>query len=349
MKISQDILQRFFAGNCSRNDYRLVHRQFSAKEDREELRKLLEKHWMEFDPADVGQDETFDNMLHRLHHQLHLEESKKTIRLSRFQWIQRIAAILFIPLLLSFLAYLYVNRQGNDPEAYAEIRSPLSGKTHFVLPDGTSGFLNNGSVLKYPLAFNQSRQVDLVGEACFDVAHNGKPFHVLTKTLDIKVMGTTFNVIAYDDDLTEEVVLQSGKVQVSSKSGNKLAILEPDQKVTISLASNKVVLRQVDASQYTAWTKGKLVFRNESLDLVVKRLSRWYNVDFDLADPELLEYTFHATFMDERLDEVLKLLSLTTPISYETEKRRQPAGSEVTERQLIKLKQTKETKNRIQQ
>jgi len=329
---------RYFSGKYSGKDYRLVHDQFSGIQNQQQLKQLLKQHWMAYETEQDADGDELDELLHRLQHRIYLEENGKQVRLSQLYRLQRIAAVLFIPLLLVFMTYLFLDHRGSEVDAYAEIRSPRSGKTYFVLPDGSSGFLNNGSVLKYPVAFQNNRIVDLAGEACFDVVHSGSPFHVLTRMLNVKVMGTKFNVIAYPEDHSEAIILECGKVKVFSKSGKELAVLNPDQQLVLDPESKKIQLKKVDASQYTAWTEGKLIFRNERLDDVVRRLSRWYNVDFVIGDPELLDYTFHATFIDERLDEVLKLLSLTTPITYEEEKRKQSAAGELLGRRKIRLK-----------
>ena len=343
MNLSKDILLRFFSGNYSAKDYIRVHEQFSGGEG-EHLQELLEEHWMEGDIGEAERKET-DPILHQLQHRIFLEENTRQVRIKPFVRLQRIAALLFVPLLLSFLFYLFLDQKQAATDAYAEIISPLSGKTHFVLPDGSTGYLNNGSVLRYPVRFNRNREVRLSGEACFDVVHNGSPFHVLTPTLDIRVTGTVFNVTAWKDEQTEEVILESGEVHVATAQGKELAVLKPDQQLVVAKGSADFSLLPVDASQFTAWTEGKLIFRNENLDRVVNRLNRWYNAEIKIQDPELNAFTFHATFMDEPLDQVLKLLSLTTPISYtETERSLTPGGQPVEHRKII-LKLDKEKVN----
>lgn len=348
MEITKDILRRFFSGRYSKRDYQMVHEHFSGTQDQQKLKALMEQHWVDYEMEKGAGPDEIEGLLHQVQHRIFLEENREMIRLRQVHRVQRIAAVLFFPLLLAFMIYLFLDNREMAVDAFAEIRSPLSGKTYFVLPDGSNGFLNNGSVLKYPLAFIGNRKVRLTGEACFDIVHTGTPFHVLTQKLDVKVMGTIFNVSAYEGDQSEEIILQHGKVQVSSADGKELAILKPDQQLIFNCRSRNIQLRDVNASQFIAWTEGKLVFRNEALDDVIKRLSRWYNVDFEIADPELVHYTFHATFMDEPLDEVLKLLSLTTPIIYEEEKRKIPGNGDTLEQRKITLKLDKERINMFQ-
>jgi len=135
------------------------------------------------------------------------------------------------------------------------------------------------------------------------------------------VMGTQFNVIAYENENTEEIILREGEVEVYSRKGQRLGTLESDQKLEFDRDNRRYGISQVESAQYISWTEGKLVFRNESMEDVARRLGRWYNVDIDIQDPELFDYSFRATFMDEPLEEVLKLLSLTAPMSFKEQQR----------------------------
>jgi ferric-dicitrate binding protein FerR (iron transport regulator) len=202
--------------------------------------------------------------------------------------------------------------------------------------------------LKYPGQFiGGSRSVELIGEAFFDVFHDKEvPFHVYTRNLDIKVLGTTFNVLANENEKTEEIVLQTGKVDVMDKSGKQLAVLLPDNQLIFSIEKLTVTKKTVEASQYTSWKEGKLVFKNENMQQVVNRLSRWYNVDVVMNDSVLDKYTYHATFIDESLDEVLKLISITTPISFTAEKRTSDTNGTYIRRKVI-LRENKSKTNQF--
>ena len=256
------------------------------------------------------------------------------------KWFQRVAAILIIPVILSFLAFLaFSSKQRPEPVTQAEIQCPFGVRTKFTLPDGTTGFLNSGSTLHYSIPFNSDREVSLYGEAYFDVAkRDNKPFLVKTTKLNLKVLGTTFNVIAYRDEQSEEVILQTGKLEVLNKTGSSLCLLEPDQKFQIQTGNEKVNKSDVIASQYTSWKEGKLTFRNEDMGQVARRLSRWYNAEIVIADAQLMNYKFYATFQDEQLDQVLKLLAITSPIAFEEMKREiNPDGTYEKRRIILKL------------
>jgi transmembrane sensor len=309
----------------------LADKQNSASE------QILLDDWKSQLESETIPNQNLKHLLDSVHHRIRLNESNNLVHLNWWQGFQRVAAILIFPLLLSFLAYFYFqSKESASNVSYAEIQCPLGVRTKFQLPDGSIGYLNSGSRLKYPVQFIGERKVDLIGEAFFDVVHNKEiPFHVNTRNLDIKVLGTTFNVIANEDEKTEEIVLQTGEVDVSSKSGKQLAILAPNEQLTLNTEKQTFVKKVVEASQYSTWKDGKLVFRNENMQQVARRLSRWYNAEVVVDDPLLDDYTFHATFIDEPLDEVLKLLSITTPISYKEEKRATDTQGVYQKRKII--------------
>ena len=285
--------------------------------------KILYADWKAHVESDATTGHNLEPVLHKVHHIIRLNESNNTVQINWLQNLQRVAAILLLPLLLAFSSYYFLNsRKEISSSSSAEIQCPMGVRTKFTLPDGSTGYLNSGSSLKYLATFNTERKVDLIGEAFFQVVHDEKrPFHVNTNNLDIKVLGTTFNVIANKDEKTEEIILETGKVDIASKEGTPLATLAPNEKLMLDIEKRTFSKNTVDASQYISWKEGRLVFRNETMKQMASRISRWYNVDVVVDDQILFGYTFHATFIDEPLDEVLKLLALTTPISFKEEKR----------------------------
>lgn len=318
----QHLIQKYSEGKLALKEQIDLSEQLSDRQN-QVAEEVMNEDWESQLYSESAPDRNLKPILDRVHHNIRLNEGNKLIRLNWIQGFQRVAAILIIPLLLSFLGYFYYQfKSSATPGSYAEIQCPMGVRTKFQLPDGSTGYLNSGSRLKYPVQFIGERKVELIGEAFFDVVHNAEiPFHVNTKNLDIKVLGTTFNVIANEDEQTEEIVLQSGKVDVASKCGKQLGVMVPNEQLTLDIEKQTVTKNEVEASQYTSWKEGKLVFRNENMQQVARRLSRWYNAEVIIDDRMLDTYTFHATFADEPLDEVLRLLSITTPLSFKEEKR----------------------------
>lgn len=298
---------------------------------------ILRNEWQKQLESEVQPERDLTSVLDKVHHRIRLNEEQKPVQLTWWQTFQRIAAILIVPLTISFLAYFYFQSKHTvENLSYAEIECPMGVRTKFQLPDGSTGYLNSGSRLKYPVQFSGERKVELTGEAYFDVVHNASlPFHVNTRYLDIKVLGTTFDVIANGDETSEEIILQTGKVDVSTHAGKQITLLQPNERLVFDFENQKFEKKTVEASQYTSWKEGKLVFRNENMQQVARRLSRWYNADVVVDGKQLDDYAFHATFMDEPLDEVLKLLSLTTPLSFTEIERTNNLNGEFRKRKIV--------------
>ncbi len=325
MDFNPDILSQYFKGNYSRKEYIEIQSIFSDLRKRSGLKNHLEKHWKEFSDEEMYWENS-EQLLHKIHHQIHIEENSNR-KFNLLSFFQKAAAILIIPLILSFFAIIYFQSNSDKKTkneviinsiAYAEIQCPMGVRTKFELPDGTTGFLNSGSRLRYPVNFVGGRDVTLSGEAFFNVFHNeAHPFTVQTRNLEIKDLGTQFNVIAYEDESEEEIILNEGKVEVDTKEGQPLGELTPNNKLVLDTKKGTFKKEEVEAYQYIGWTDGKLILRNENILQVAKRLGRWYNVDIEVHDKELYNYAFRATFIDEPLEEVLKLLALTAPFTYQ--------------------------------
>jgi len=303
--------KRYFNGQYSKRDYSSVKGEFETPNNPSFISKLHE-HWMEFSLEDAPEID-MNPILHRIQNRIFRDQNPIAKQVRFILQLQRIAAILFIPLLLSGLIYFYFENQTGS--AWAEIQCPNGVRTQFKLPDGSTGYLNSGSTLKYVVKFSNDRSVKLKGEAFFDVVHNKKsPFHVITSNLDVEVLGTRFNVTAFGSEKMEEVTLLEGSVEISVRDEKNVLKLQPDQQFHFDGESRKNWINKVDASQYLLWTEGKLRFRGESFINVANRLSRWYNVNFEIGDKRLNKYLFYATFENEKLEDVVKLIELSAPI-----------------------------------
>ena len=315
----KEALKNYAAGTYTRTDYRQVNHWFSREEDAD-LKDALESHWNKL-PPDLPLNERMTRLLGSLKAKiLFLQPEKKEWSLFRFY--QKAAAVLFIPLILGF-GYWLLRPAPEQATAMATIHSPEGARTEFTLPDGTSGWLNCGSELTYPVAFSNHREVKLTGEAYFDVVHrNGEKFRVKTTDLTVQVMGTSFNVAAYEEDSRIQVVLKEGRVQILGSGDQVSYVMKPDEKFSYDKDKKAANICQVNAAEQTAWTKGLLQFRGEPLSEVLKKLGRWYNVDFEIHDRQLQNYSFKATFKDEQLEEILRMIAITTPMKYQIEERK---------------------------
>jgi transmembrane sensor len=286
-----------------------------------------------------------DRLLDRIHHTLNINQtrellSNESIGIQKkrsfrpiFRFFSRAAAILFLPLLLyTFYVHFSTIDSSNDliakgRQLYNKIIAPQGSVVSLDLPDGSKVWLNNGSKLRFPAKFNGNKRiVELEGEGYFEVMPNPrKPFIVDTKKIRVIALGTKFNVMAYMDDPDVETSLKEGKVLIQridkAGKGHTLLEMKPSEYITFNSGNEKLTLQRKDPEEYSSWINGKLVFRNVPLDQVVRKLSRWYNVEFDIQDSDLEQYSYTATLIDETLPQVLELMKIATPIDYTIKKR----------------------------
>lgn len=243
-------------------------------------------------------------------------------------WIyaQRIAATLLLPLMLYagyvFQQNLTLKQQQKDHIVMQTITSRQGMVTRFDLVDGSKVWLNSGSSLEFPSLFaGDFREVKLKGEAFFQVAKNkNQPFQVHANGLNVEVLGTSFNVASYENEKESEVVLVEGVVKLSSgDNGVKKAFgtLHPGQRAVFAEDDHTVKAEEVTVDKYIAWRDGNLIFRNDKMEDVVKRLSRWFNVEIIISDPEIKDYAYKASIRNENLTQVLNLLRISAPIDYQ--------------------------------
>ena len=217
--------------------------------------------------------------------------------------------------------------------SYSEIHSPIGTRTTFYLPDGSTGLLNGGSSLKFPTQFSgKTRDVKLTGEAYFKVTSNHKkPFIVSTEKIDVKVFGTSFNVMAYADEQVTEVTLESGQIELFKKSNNNIksiGILKPNESCVYNSQSDSSKIITITSTEKLSWIHGKLTFKYEPFEEVIRKINRWYNVNIVIKDESLQSYIYYGTFEDETLEEVLRLLHFTAPIRYnDLERERKEDGT----------------------
>ena len=229
-----------------------------------------------------------------------------------------------------------------------EINTKYGSKTNIVLPDGTKVWLNAGSKMTYDKDYGINlREVNLTGEAYFDVIKNPqKPFIIHTNKINIKVLGTAFNVRCYPDEKNTETSLVRGSLEVTMKDGGEKIILKPNEKLIFSnndsqpvITSNSnpgkiipnvpgnvfelshlSVLPQDSSIVETSWVNNKLVFRSETFEEVALKMERWYAVSIIFKDEKLKAKKFTGVFENETVDQALNALQLTTSFVYRINK-----------------------------
>jgi transmembrane sensor len=204
--------------------------------------------------------------------------------------------------------------------SYNTITTPKGGQFQVVLPDGTKVWLNSASSLKYPTAFiGKERDVTLTGEAYFEVAKNKEmPFKVGTAGQIVEVLGTHFNVNAYEDEPIIKTTLLEGSVKISSAKGVALGLLHPGQQSVFSPAKGEVIISDADTSQAIAWKNGLFYFKGADVASIMKSLARWYNIDVEF-DGEMPQRRFSGKiYRNVNAAQVMEIIDYSA-INYKVE------------------------------
>ncbi len=211
------------------------------------------------------------------------------------------------------------SNKSNDSK-YNEITIPRGGEFKIVLPDGTKVWLNSSSSLKYPSRFTgNTRNVELIGEGYFEVAKNTEqPFIVKVRDMQVQVLGTQFNLSAYKDDDSVITTLLEGSVNV--KGVKESSLLKPGEQSFYS--GNSIKVAKADVEEAVAWKNGYFRFNNESIESIMKKVSRWYNVEVEYQG-DVKDKKFWGTFSrNKNIAELLANLELTESIKFKIEGRR---------------------------
>lgn len=198
------------------------------------------------------------------------------------------------------------------------LQVPRGGEYKIVLDDGTEIWLNSASELKYPAHFvGNERRVCLVGEAYFQVARNeAAPFIVETRDMDVKVLGTSFNVSAYEDEENSHATLVEGRVEVDDKVNGEKVTLTPGEQAL--LQGKEMVVREVNTKLYSMWRLDRFTFASEDMEGVIRKLSRWYNVNFFFSNSSMKQKRFTGSLPKySDISQVLKMIEMTTDIKFQ--------------------------------
>lgn len=184
-----------------------------------------------------------------------------------------------------------------------------------ILPDGTHVWLNAASSLKYPVVFgNKERLVELKGEAYFEVSHNkAVPFRVKTEQQVVEVLGTHFDVNAYADEKATATTLMEGSVKVTAVTSHTNIIIKPGQQSTVN--TRGLTVQPVDTDEAIAWKNGYFQFNDETLEAIMRKVSRWYNVDVEYRDDAPISLVFSGTVSKyKNVSQVIRILELTNAV-----------------------------------
>ena len=312
---AKDLLKKFQSGNLSLSDFKELVSTVNDSSD-QELEDFFFEEWNKFDTYPSLSQEKIDSLYCHLHKKMKISPFYKITR----HWGQIAASILL--LFASGLTILYYI-QHQELQTLAEqdviVRSGDSGTSQVSLPDGTLVRLNANSSLTYQQNFGQNnRKVKLSGEGYFEVKKNTeKKFIVNTGYIDVTVLGTKFNLYAYEDKDIIEMALVEGHVNVStSKPPYQTICVKPNEKVTYNKYDNKLNIEKTTTKIETAWLNKELVFREEKLENVFQCLSRKFRVKFSIDSSISVDDVYTGAFDDEKIEDILEVLKIHYGFNY---------------------------------
>ncbi|WP_052634590.1 FecR domain-containing protein [Sanguibacteroides justesenii] len=211
------------------------------------------------------------------------------------------------------LSYRSASVRGTEEPIVNKLVVPKGCEYYVELSDGTKVWLNAASELSYPVSFNAvERDVELRGEAYFEVTKSEVPFVVKTGSMDIRVLGTAFNVMAYADESDVEVTLEEGSVRIHAD--DKEVLLSPGQQAVFEKTDSILQVKKVDTEIYTGWRSGEFLFEGESLERVGRKLARWYDMEI-VVDSVLRHRSLNGSLKRyESIREFLDVLELTNEV-----------------------------------
>jgi transmembrane sensor len=294
----------------------------SSKENKEESELAFEQHLQRM--KETGSD---------LQAQVPFKSGIKHNKIRTFAYSVA-AIILFLIAGFIWLGSHKKNSLSAAEKKYSEVSSPFGSKTKLVLPDSTVVWLNAGSKLTYNEHFGiTNRNTILIGEAFFDVKKSAVPFTIRANNIQIKVLGTAFNVKAYPEDKTTETSLIRGRVEVTlDKRPGEPIILKPNEKLIVANEKSeaktevqkkdpKVVIDELTRINdttiiETSWVHNELIFQGETFRDITRKMERWYGVTIEITSEEIANERLSGTLTTETIQEALTALQYSTKFHY---------------------------------
>lgn len=302
LKGINELLERYRNGQCTAEEKKTLEAWFDAR--------AADGHW---EWSEAEKEETKQRIKRNI-------DQKLPEKKSNWPMLLRVAAIVFV-LLSTAIIFRNDVRDWADPVVLLEKSAGEAEHMELTLPDGSKVYLNAGSRLRYPNRFTKGkRQVYLIeGEGYFDISHDpAHPFIVTAKQINTRVLGTAFNIKAYRYLSNLQVAVTRGKVRVSDRSGDRAAVLLPNQQLTIDSQSGRMTKQQVDAQAVIAWQRGDFTFNNDRLLDVCAVLSKKYKLNFYFGQKEIQDYRITAGFVaKDHINDILSILANANSLAYE--------------------------------
>lgn len=305
-----------------------------SADERIELKKLLEdsdnkRHFKEMYKVELvarnlKSDEYLETAYNKVMSNIKKVTPEHTTQKRRYALVWRNVAAIALLLLSCWATYEWGSYSRNiDSDKVTMVNAPLGSKSVLSLPDGSVVTLNSGSSITYTRSFgDEERKIELHGEAFLEVQKDEKPFVVSAKGTEIIVLGTSFNVKAYDEEEWIETTLVKGSVKIKPDVNQEIpeVYLKPNETVLICKKNDKDIQvelkKDINTLLYTSWKDSKWIIQKETLASIAKKLERKYKVKIDIEDERLKQYKFTGILMDETIQQTLDLMKDTAPIDY---------------------------------
>ena len=311
-----DLILRYLETKASLEEITELKEWISLSEENRIFFQKMRNIWEMTDPSTSQMNIDIQSALLKTKVKAGIEPGKTNVSTPKqiVLYFQRIAAILFFPILITLFT-LMMNKK-EESLTYYKASTPYGSISEIILPDSSKVWLDAGSTLEYPSQFiNNTRRVCMSGEAYFEVhADKNNPFIIQADELEITATGTAFNVASFTHSMEQKITLISGKVSVSQ--GKETKHLLPGQQLTYQRNTKRMEITSTDTFKYIAWKDGIIAFRDDSLETILDRLEQVYKVRFVMKDLDIKQYTYRATFKGENLDEIINCMEEGAPIKF---------------------------------
>lgn len=324
----EDLILKYQQGIISATEMNQLLSMLDKKDIPEDLQRLFQYYW-ENPSEEILRNfhkDNFEMVLQKIGLQGPVAEKKISSAKKAFRLypILKYAAIVIFTFGLTWMLFKHSGTKNKLPQNDVSIVVPFGSKSQISLPDGSRVTLNSGSSLRYHLSENDGlRNVILKGEAYFEIFKDEKhPFIVCANQINIRVIGTRFNVKAYEKENKIETTLLEGSVGIyNSKTINnqKITILKPNQQATFYPVTGNLTVKEVRANHMVVWKDGKFFFENESFESIARSLERNYNIKIVIASKKLREQQFFGIFTQKRtIYQLLDIMRIGSDFTYTT-------------------------------
>lgn len=321
-----DIANRFLAEkDCTSQELTALKRWLSDAATHSEVENWLGEHWAT--SPEIDSDTLIETVFQQIEAYQDERQPKSGFSISRILRVyQKVAAFLLIPLIGLGVLY-WITQYNQSSGQYTETIAPRGQKSQIVLADGTKVWLNSDTKIKYPGNFSKNqRDVYLDGEAFFEVSKNPhQPFVVHTSGVNVKVLGTKFNVKAYADENQIETSLFEGKVNLllNDPSSDQQVVKEvkPGQSFAYSKTDHQLAANKFPQDEIDGWKKNQLIFKDDTFSNLVRRVERWYDVKVVYDEKQFNDRRLTVELYEgERLERLMNIISLALSVDYKYEK-----------------------------